>query len=219
MRVAVLLSGQISEDSSVYQSIQNNIIKPYEADTFVVYASDNHIISQEETLALWNPKALYYGKYPEILPVNVRSLERYQKEGETNLDSFVKQLWGVYQASELRQKFEQDNGFKYDYVVRCRPDLYIYDKLEIKRGGVNIPIGWDHRGGYNDTFAYGDAKSMDWYCGVFHNIWHYANNSFPIHPETYLKIHLDRGQFDIWRWHFPIRLRDMELSQLEYRQK
>jgi hypothetical protein len=219
MRVAVLISGQPSENVDCYNSIQNNIIKPYGADTFVVYPSDNHIISENETLALWNPTGLYYGKFPEIIPVNMRSLERYPKESETNVESLVKGLWGIYTANEIKQKYEQENGFRYDFVVRCRPDLLIHNRLELKRDGINIPIGWDHRGGYNDTFAYGDSKSMDWYAGLYHNLWHYANNQITIHPETFLKIHLQRGDFPIWRFHFPIRLRDMELSQLEYRQK
>lgn len=220
MKVAVLISGQIGEDKECFESINKNIIEPYKADTFVVYASDSPIISKEECIALWKPSSIYYGNYPSIIEPNINSLINYAKQPESNIESVVKMCYGIYTANEMKQKWEQDNGFVYDVVVRVRPDLIIEKQLEIKNtGDLWIPIGWDHRGGFNDTFAYGPSKVLNHYAGLYHNLWFYANHQIPIHPETLLKIHLDRGDFGIMRWDYPTQLRGMKLNQLEYRQK
>ena len=219
MSVAVLLSGQLRDWKLTWPTIKENIIDIYNADVFFCYGWEAPEIDEVEFVSTFNPTDYWYGNFPSHLTPTINGLETKDKHPETNVNSFVKGLWGIYQANVLKSKFEKQNGFKYNFVVRCRPDLYIEQPLELKRDGVNIPIGWDHRGGYNDTFAYGDSESMDWYANLYNRLWSFSNGLLKVHPETNLKHNLDSGTFPIWRFHFPIRLRDMELSQLEYRQK
>lgn len=212
MRVAVIISGLI--DRICAETIKHNIINPYSADTFVVSADDT--ITESELVEIWNPKSYYYGTFPATIGPNVTSLNRFHRYPETNTESIVKMYWGIHQANQLRK----DSNEVYDIVVRCRADLFIKEKLEIKNtGDIYIPIGFDNRNGYNDTFAYGNVEVMDWYSELYNRLFIYANNNFIIHPESFLKTHLNHTQYGIIRWHYPTELRGMKLNELEYRQK
>jgi hypothetical protein len=218
MRVALLLSGGLGENNESYNSIHKNIIETLNPDIFFSYGWDSAILNENDFVNQWKPTAYYYGKFPAIIEPNIRTLERYDKHPETNINSLEKMYWGIYSANRLKSKYEQENGFKYDFVIRCRPDLVIYNPLELKSNDMFIPIGWDHRGGYNDTFAYGSSEQMDFYSNLYNKLSTYAQYN-KIHPESFLKIHLSSSPYGIMRWYYPMRLRDMEIHKLEYRAK
>lgn len=215
MRVAVIISGLI--DRMCVDSIKENIINPYGADTFVVSAEDN--ISEEELVQIWNPTSMWYGNFPTEVESRIEGLQTYPKSTETNLNSFVKMCWGIYTANRLREDWQEQNGFRYNWVVRCRPDLMIQNQLVIKGDDLWIPIGFDNNGGYNDTFAYGNDNSMACYSRLYNNIKYLADKGSVIHPESLLKENLEMYYQKIWRWHYPIQLRGMKLNEIDYKQK
>lgn len=219
MKIALLLSGGLGDDINSYNSIQQNIIQKYNPDIFFAYGFDSITISENELVNNWKPTKYYYGKFPAIIEPNIKSLEKYSKQPETNIESLEKMWWGIYTANQLKCKYEEENGFKYDFVIRCRPDLVIHTPLELKGNDIYIPMGWDHRGGINDTFAFGPSDAINHYCNLYNKLHQFASNYFTIHPESLLKAHLDRTQYGIMRWTYPITLRDMQLDKLEYRQK
>ena len=205
MRVALLLSGGLDNG---YNSIQQNIIQKYNTDIFFAYGFDSTVISEEDFVNQWKPTSYYYGKFPAIIEPNIRALQRYDKHPETNPESLEKMWWGIYSANKLKLNYEQQNGFKYDYVIRCRPDLVIHNPLELKPKDIFIPIGWDHR----------SSEQIDWYAELYNNLIEYAPYG-KLHPESFLKLHLDKSPYGIMRWHYPITLRGMDLDKLDYREK
>ncbi|NQD72903.1 hypothetical protein [Pseudomonas sp. CM27] len=41
----------------------------------------------------------------------------------------AKMIYGIYKAHELAVEHEKQNGFRYDYIIRCRPDVFLKNKL------------------------------------------------------------------------------------------
>ncbi|MGX1022512.1 hypothetical protein AB7M33_005188 [Pseudomonas sp. Y3 TE3536] len=41
----------------------------------------------------------------------------------------AKMIYGIYKAHELAVEHEKENGFRYDYIIRCRPDVFLQNKL------------------------------------------------------------------------------------------
>jgi hypothetical protein len=219
MKVALILSGQFEKDSEAYHSIKKNIIDVYNADIFFAYGWDTPSVSLEEFKEMWKPTEYLYREFPAILGPITNDLKVYPKHSETNLESLVKMWWGIYSSNKLKSNYEQANGFKYDFVIRCRPDLVIHNRLELKPNDIWIPIGWDHRGGINDTFAYGSSEQIDYYAELYNKLHKFASINFILHPESYLKASLERSPYGIMRWYFQTTLRGMDLDKLEYRQK
>jgi len=215
MRVALLLSGQYRNGKELIHNLYESIIKQYEPDIFISYNYDTNVEVNLDILnQLYNPKQIQFDKYPML------SVDSNNVATETNPNSLVRMLYGIDKVNELKSNYEVANGFKYDFVIRTRFDLEYSQPLELKNfNDITIPIGWDHRGGYNDTFAYGSSEAMDYYASLINNLQTYLNEGALLHPELLLKYHLDKGQYGILRSSIPIKLRGIELDKLEYRQK
>ena len=215
MRVALLLSGQFRNGKDLIHNLYKSIINQYQSDIFISYNYDTDTDTNLDILnQLYNPKGIQFDKYPML------SVHSNNVATETNPNSLVRMLYGINKANRLKSDYEVANGFKYDFVIRTRFDLEYSQPLELKNfNDITIPIGWDHRGGYNDTFAYGSSEAMDYYASLINNLQTYLNEGALLHPESLLKYHLDKGPYGILRSSIPIKLRVMELDKLEYRQK
>jgi hypothetical protein len=215
MRVALLLSGQFRNGKELIYNLYDSIIKQYQPDIFISYSYDTNVEVNLDILnQLYYPKEIQFNKYPDLFAYSNNIAQ------ETNRQSLLRMLYGINRVNALKSYYEQTNEFKYDFVIRTRFDLEYTQPLELKNfNDITIPIGWDHRGGYNDTFAYGSSEAMDYYSSLFSNLETYLNEGALLHPESILKYHLDKGPYGILRTSIPIKLRDMQLDKLEYRQK
>lgn len=219
MRVAVLLSGKYrnSHNESVY--IKRHLIDKYNADVFINYTYDTNIdINPSELINLYNPKNIQFTQLPDTVINMVSTVSEYSKATESNTLSIFSMWYGIKKTNELKIKYELENNFKYDVVVRARFDTEIINKVELKlvKNSIFIPIGSDHRGGYNDLFAYGSTNTMDYYCSTFDNLIQYITDGEIIHPERLLKYHLDKHNFTFIRSNIPLKLRGRLVNEMDY---
>ena len=138
--------------------------------------------------------------------------------GESSASSVFNMWWGIYQANELKKQYEEQNGFKYDIVIRTRFDIEILEEVELRNwnNSLFIPMGSDHRDGFNDFLAYGKSHIMDYYCSNFHNLVDYIKEGELIHPERLLRKHLQNYDCTFIRTHMPMRLRGVLVNQIDY---
>lgn len=114
---------------------------------------------------------------PDILPKNIKFKKIQLDDAEAvfkeqNIDEVrfsslgslnqAKMLYGIYKASELAVNYERDNGFRYDYIIRCRPDVGLYNKLsfsELERLKTQeIAMEFNKMVGAQDQFWYGQRS-------------------------------------------------------------
>ena len=75
----------------------------------------------------------------------------------------AKMLYGIYKAHELAVDFERENGFRYDYIVRCRPDVGLRNKMsfsmldELKSHQIAMEFNKGY--GPQDQFWYGQRAA------------------------------------------------------------
>jgi len=43
----------------------------------------------------------------------------------------AKMLYGIHKSIEVMKDYEQENNLKYDYIIRCRPDIGLNNSLEL----------------------------------------------------------------------------------------
>lgn len=95
--------------------------------------------------------------------------------------NFLSQFYSFYKAIELKKIYEQNNNFKYDCVVRIRPDVYLYDNINLNSLNMNILNVFDcppHKGTtltVNDHFACGSSNLLDIYgeCFLFLPVYYF----------------------------------------------
>jgi hypothetical protein len=219
MKVAVLLSGKFRNSYEEYKSIKKNLIDKYNADIFINYIYDNTIdINPIELINLYNPKNIQFTQLPNTVIDMVDTVSNYSKADESNTLSIFSMWYGIKKTNELKVNYELENNFKYDVVIRARFDTEILNKVELKlvQNSIFIPIGSDHRGGYNDLFAYGSSNTMDYYCSTFDNLIQYIIDGELIHPECLLRHHLDKHNFTFIRTNIPLKLRGRLVNEVDY---
>ncbi|MBX1811488.1 sugar transferase, partial [Campylobacter jejuni] len=107
------------------------------------------------------------------------TLESYSKVvnrlGDLKNDS--KQFYGIYQVYNVMEEYEKQNNFKYDFIVRVRPD-YIIEKNNIKIEDLHLlelNEIYSLRGsaGLDDSLEIGRRNAME----VFMKTWIYAKEN------------------------------------------
>jgi len=219
MKVAVLLSGQFRNSYEQCETIKKNLIDLYNADVFICYTHNGELdIKEKDLIDLYNPIHIEFEKYPDKINELIHSVKDFPKAEESNTTSIFYMWYGIMKANELKIKYENDNSFEYDLVVRCRFDTHILNPVKLKNinNSIFIPIGSDHRGGYNDLFAYGKSNTMNYYSSLFNKLVDYITEGELIHPERLLKYHLDGLEFTLMRTTIPLKLRGVLVNEIDY---
>jgi hypothetical protein len=117
-------------------------------------------------------------------------------------------FYGIKKVMEMKQEYEKENNFKYDYVVRMRTDLVMvanfgditqYDSTKLHVSAYNTtalinqykPGTWVEDLGIAeryivDIFAMGGSDAMDKYAKVYDNIPKMLEEGYPMHSSDVL---------------------------------
>jgi hypothetical protein len=188
-KVALCIAGQMRTWKECYKYQKNNIIEPLKPDIFVhterrsgiTHKADNKFkqtvnhtdITGEMIEQLYDP--IYYEitqsfteemrkKYQGVeLPNKLREEVPVQSAG--NIPNF----YGINKCNELKKMYENKNNFKYDIVIRMRPDLMINSRIPDKvfQNTNFLYHSHPHENKISDKFAISNSKNMDYYA----NLW------------------------------------------------
>jgi len=115
---------------------------------------------------------------------NIKSIEiENYDEWVLNLDEFTKnvmsgrliggevvtsppQLYKLYKCNLLKKQYEVENNFKYDVVIRIRPDVIFVDNIDLSDINSISHINFGRTGSYwpnriFDIFFYSNSDNMD----------------------------------------------------------
>ena len=217
-----------------------NIIDQYNTDVFISTWSEMGYSNKDikTTLSKQNVSDLVFSYTPidyEILnfkheyinEINSIKVPDFIKKIEpNNYKGALPMTYLMHRCNNLKTKYEEKKGFKYDIVIRSRPDIYIGVKLKLKKAFNTIHLKKIHKETFFcDQFAYGDSCSMDYYSNVFlllHLYWKY--NSLPRYKdipvgERLMRKHLLNSNFKLksLNLYFPIlRYEKVKESKFKY---
>ena len=232
MRIALLISGFPRSFKYAFPYLKKYVLGPTEPDIFYFGYNDlKHDITTEDILSRYQPKKYCIREHSQETEDEVWSAYGTKQMGSVRLDAtegprtqpywILGQYYNLLHANELKKETEQEDGFKYDAVIRIRPDYFFYRNIEldelknIKNNHVYIPPLWDFNG-ISDAFAYGDSATMDKYSDFFNHIKSYhLEHRCVFHPETLMGFHISNGK-QLTRAriqnHFWFELSDFEVN-------
>ncbi len=215
MRVAVCLSGMLRSYKETYKYLYSNIIKPFNADVFFCgYANKEGVDSNKKDFQeMFEPKSFLISEYNESKRNEVLNcLKLYsqyfnRKRQETNIDNFINQFYNIMKVCELKNKYEYDNSFKYDLVIRSRCDVFyrrsLHDfeiNLGMTKNNILIPREWDFKNvssfAVSDTFALCSSETFDKYSSLYNYIDSYWSEGCIFHNESLMGYHIKKQQFN-----------------------
>ncbi len=191
-KIAICFSGHI-RDYNIFDkcinAINNNVIdcnKSYEFDFFMhTWNNLNWRCENVDTLVdvdILKSKLDFKDIMKSSqLDFNFPNLNQYIKEchvhGGTYGETVYNMFYTIKKVNELKVKYENINNFKYDGVIRIRPDFEIKGKLCIdnlnleKFNIINSGIVWDTSKNdfscFPDWFCVSNSKNIDYYADIF----------------------------------------------------
>jgi SAM-dependent methyltransferase len=224
-RVAVCLSGHLRTFDRTYKSLMDNLVNPLSADVFIhtwetIGSQNSKVGSDRHTSAVstnsrlkdinsfYNPKKInienFDKKYFIDLGNKVSIAESDKIYVANHLGYHFAMFYSIKKANDLKIQAESENGFKYDYVIRIRPDIFLETKLNdsffpAQKNCIVTPIiAQYHSDGINDQIAIGSSESMDKYCSLFNNKLQYCQDRVSsIRPESLLRYHTSKNEISI----------------------
>ncbi len=176
LRVAVVISGQIRKDYEIsLNTIKNNLIIPLKADVFYNLDDNQPQIEKEKIHKFLSPKKYEWKSY-DI------------KKKYPFITNIYRMTLRIYDANQLKIAYENEHDFKYDIVIRIRPDLLIKHKLpseiinNIKPNSIYVPKVSDIDIFNNikffmcDQLDFGDSKTMDTFSNLYFDVDKYLNH-------------------------------------------
>jgi len=183
MKIALCISGYLRTFKECYSNILENVIYDNDYDVFIhtynkwghsqSFQSDidvNKDIDLDYIKNLKNLKGLVVDKYDDV---------KYLFENKIKLphhDSHrvLSMLYKIYQCNELKKKYEIENNFKYDLVVRTRGDFDAWNGASSDDNSLR----------YNDQFAIGTSEMMDYYSNMYNEVENIMKNNTKSDCET-----------------------------------
>lgn len=194
LKIALLLSGGVRNFKDTFSSFKHYVLDELNPDVFLYGVENNEGCDKnsEDFNELFKPKSTIINKkefYDNII-----------KPQYNYIPSSYYSFYNVYQCNKLRIKYQEDNNFKYDLVIRCRLDTFWFrkiddDELNIAKENILIPKEWCfkevHQKALSDIFAIGNDELMTNYSNLFENLKLYCSE-YNFHPETLTGIHLEK---------------------------
>jgi hypothetical protein len=226
VKIAICLSGHLRKFDQTAASLFKFLAVGHEYDIFIhtwdymgyscLYKTDN---TQDITQKyLTRIEQLYHPK--KIVIQNSLFLEELKLDSmqyAPHLINVPKPVWHmssmfykIYAANELRKLYQLETGTKYDWVIRCRPDLLFHGLTHLPTEFIpqNIYLP-SHLCGHNwlcDQFAIGMPDDMDLYSSFFFDIPEYFKAQKEYRPEVFMSHCMNFKKLNpvMWGCHFSI---------------
>jgi len=144
LRVALCISGQMRTYLDCIDSVYKHIMTKCNPDVFIhtwestggcEYIGEKEsdiLVLETELKKIYNAKVVVVEKFKDSyfdeiggvkIPPILKELE-YE-----HAKTFLPMLYKMKKCDQLRQHYEEDNSFKYDFVIRIRPDLKLTSNI------------------------------------------------------------------------------------------
>jgi len=219
MKVAICISGHLRTFDRCFWSIFSKLIEPNNADVFIHTwetlgyngpvdgtAPQYNTFAKEKCIdAMYRPK--------KMIIEDSKGFEHFKAAGEGYSEKWMKvhpgftfaMFYSIWRANLLKIQYENENQFKYDVVVRCRPDLIIDHGVMLERFLNNNPLdavftpAFGSYGGANDQFAFSSSAFMNIYSELYSMIPNHVQHGCGFRPESLLAFHLARNGLPVKR--------------------
>lgn len=154
----------------------------------------------------------FINKY--LAPKNISYVNDYVPDKDCKVSLGTMSMYNkIYLANQLKIKYENKNNFKYDYVIRIRPDIiikeylpkYIFEKEITNQIYMPIISKMFISYGYPDFMGISTSKNMDIYSNTYIFLVNFKLNVCNI-SETLLYMCLKQNNIDAIIFEYPIQL-------------
>ena len=211
-KIALCISGYLRTFEHAYDHLYRYLLSRVNCDVFIhtwnkIGSSNRDMdlkLANIDTSLFTNKLNSFYNP-KKIVVENQGSFDSTQKMFDKafgrDVQGVLSMFYKVEACNKLKSEYEEENNFKYDFVIRYRPDIVINDILDftVKRDILYIPKFGDF-GGLNDQFAYSSSEIMDTYSSLYSHIKEYVEeDDIMLNPEFLLNHHIHKNSIPVLR--------------------
>ena len=160
MRTAICFSGEFRSLDKTFHLLEKNILSKFKDYDifFFAWEDDANLDKQNILLETGKLNIFCHQSRKELNPDLVN---------EHATQGMFRQLYCLRQCNKLKQEYEKENNFKYDIVVRVRPDLLLLEDTSLPKNIEEFDFSklWvlnhDDWHGLCDRFYITNSKNMD----------------------------------------------------------
>jgi hypothetical protein len=221
-RIALLFSGQPRSIKQSYPAFKKHVIdQNISVDVFAFFWWDASKIGEYQTdhairsvdprkWSKWEADAIesFIGLYSPVKMNTEKEFAFDSMDHDIYNTPFARETVSMYNSyfmvNQMKQLHEKNHGFKYDWVIRSRPDFRLNKDIPLdqldneKLYVVEAGIPTDGNRAIDCNFAFSNSENMDVYCNLFNNIEEYILNDCagPVVGEPLLFHHLYKNGFE-----------------------
>lgn len=193
MRTAFCFSGELRSIDKTYDILKERLFYAFSNyDIFYHTWSDDPDLHKLHFIE--NDSHTKNISVEDRITLHEREIYQKNKRNEVFIQGLLRQLYCLKKCNEMKSKFEIDNNFKYDIVVRIRPDILILGDSFLEENVeswdmekyIYVADHDDHHG-YNDRFYFSNSQNMDFISNRLDLIDYYMDIGGVFHYETFFK--------------------------------
>jgi len=129
MKIAICMSGLTRTFGQCYKSLLENLIGGRDSDIFAVVSDDDNNIDLN-LVPITRKLVLKKEDMPVFEEDKYRRGWRMQRATKRyTVATLIEQYWKMEKCFKLVENYSNETGVKYDWVIRCRPDLRYFEKI------------------------------------------------------------------------------------------
>jgi hypothetical protein len=234
MKTALCISGHMRTYKKTFESLKRNVIDILNPDVFIAtwdelgfwggydhqigFNNKENKININDIQNTFQPKKIKVDKYEDF---DEMFLNR-SKNFESN-KIWYNEIWytrpknaiSMYHKSNesvlLKQNFEIENDFKYDLVIKTRPDILYHEKIpsiisEYDGSLFYILNKYTHHTGYGDIFFAGNSNTVDSFFNLYNDFEILFSKNLKFCPHEYVKHYLEYKSIDFRLFEMNVEL-------------
>lgn len=168
MKVAIIIPGQPRNIQVAYDSLKQHYLNKHECDFFIHTWFDAKFPYDiyGKMIDLFKPKKFLAEQQIKFAESDVKD-----PLWNTPLQNIMSMYYSMYMGNQLKSLYEEEQKFKYDFVMKMRSDLQIVRPIELEKieQGKLALYNWTQLGytGSSDVFAVGPSNIMDIYSDLY----------------------------------------------------
>jgi hypothetical protein len=224
MRVALCLSGHLRSLKDNFPNYHEHLLSnpEYKIDIFIhTWDKLNYLGggvlpawgAAREIVDLYKPKEILFDR---DIQFRVTEKMKNQNPNMRNINGVLGMFYKIKAVNDLKSAYEKSMGFRYDCVIRSRPDIKLRGKVDLNQNMdyLYVPQFGDFSG-LNDQFAFSSSENMDKYCDTFSHIERYVDDGMIVNPEFFTDENVKEQGLQLRRPYIPYVIKWLNGDELD----
>ena len=181
MKIALLLTGHSRSWKTCFPSLKKYVLDKYNPDIFIhTWDTPNiktlnspFLYDEEHFEEYFKPVKIVYENLEKLTSYITKKSNYFTKIGPYDSPFItISQHRKWFLCNKLKSEYEKEHGFKYDLVIKARPDLIYYSDINLETFDDPSVVYTCNECSYetvSDLFTVSTSQNIDKYCKIYFN--------------------------------------------------